>query len=67
MKKIKKVDSKAAQSIFSFACPCIASCGSCQWCGCRGGVEDLSETAMLGGKAAISMQALYGTQFANYS
>ncbi len=29
MKKIKKTDPKAAQSIFSFACPCLGDCYSC--------------------------------------
>ena len=29
MTKIKKLDPKSAQSVFSFACPCLGACYAC--------------------------------------
>lgn len=66
MRKIRKIDPKAAQSVFSFACPCIGSCGVCVSCGCIGGAE-ASQDAFYGAKAAISLLAQHGTQTVNYN
>ncbi len=65
MKKIKKVDPKAAQSVFSFACPCLGTCNTCLSCGCSGSAE-ASQDAFAGGKAAISLIEQAGTQTAFY-
>lgn len=66
MKKIKKVDPKAAQAVYSFACPCIGTCNSCIACSCSGS-QSASQTALNAGKAAISLLAQHGTQTANYN
>lgn len=65
MRKINKVDKKMAQSIFSFACPCIGSCNTCMGCIC-GGSAEASVTAGNAAKSSISLLAQYGTQTARY-
>lgn len=66
MKRIKKVDPKAAQSIYSFACPCIGECYSCINCGCSSS-PNASQTAFNAAKASISTLAQYGLQTINYN
>ncbi len=63
MKKIKKIDPKTAQSVYSFACPCIGSCGTCYACGCS---SSLTQSGFNGSKIAISTANQYPTAARNY-
>ncbi len=66
MNKIKKVDPKAAQSVFSFACPCLDICYTCIYCGCNPESIPL-EVGANGNKAALSLISRAGTQTVNYN
>ncbi len=63
MKKIKKIDPKTAQSVYSFACPCVSTCGTCYSCTCTSG---LAQAGFNGNKTAISTANQYPMQSANY-
>lgn len=64
MKKIKKLDPKTAQSVFSFACPCVGTCGTCYACACS---SSLSQTGFCGSKTAISTANQFPTTSINYN
>ncbi len=66
MKKIKKIDSQAAQSIFSFLCPCIGTCTTCVSCGCTGSSE-ASQNGFTASKTAQTFAVVFGDQGAKYT
>lgn len=63
MKKIKKLDKKVAQSVVSFACPCLD--GACEpiHCGCA----NLGVTDALFYENVHSTPAQFNTQTINYN
>jgi len=65
MKKLRKTNQTAAQSVVAFACPCAGTCGGCAGCLCEG-TAYLSQQAGIGGEAAISTLEQHGLQTANY-
>lgn len=66
MKKIRKINVNSAQSIMSFACPCIdGNCSSCTVCGCGSSAIN-SQTAYSAAKTSISTYTMHGTQTINY-
>ncbi len=59
MKKIKKVDSKSAQSVFAFMCPCMGSCSSC---GCICMREAVTASSYNGSYNAVGVVGMGGTE-----
>lgn len=65
MKKIKKIDAKTAQSIVSFACPCVdpSACITCSPCGCWGAS---SATSQANKRTSLLNATNHGSQTINY-
>lgn len=59
-----ETDPKAAQSVFSFVCPCVGKCDVCKGCLC--GIVSGSQTVLIGGKNAVSVLNNFGLQTVNY-
>lgn len=58
MKKIKKLDSRSAQSVFAFMCPCM---GSCYNCGCQCNPTSITSSSFNGSYNAVGVVGMGGT------
>lgn len=63
MTKIKKIDPKSAQSIFSFACPCLGSC----YCSCQCNSIESVQVASHNSTNNSTYRSVPGSQTVNYN
>mgnify|MGYP000021192067 FL=1 len=67
MKKIEKTNPKAAQSVFSFACPCLGSCSTTCGCSCTYDSNQMQGISVNNGSYSKSFTSVPGAQTVNYN